>query len=263
MSAPRACRLELLQEQDARALAHHEAGPRRVERARRVRRMLFLRGEPAHRAEAREDQRVDARLGAAGEHGVRVAALDQLGRLADRVRARRARRDDRVVRAADPERDRDLPARRVDEHVREEVRRDAVGAALAQDVGLLDDPDDPADRRAEHDPHPRRVEAVQARVADRLLGRRDGEQHVALEPARLLRRHDPGRVEVLHLRRDAHRKRARVERADPVDPALPLDRGPPRRGRVVAERRDRAEPCDDDPAHEGQLKPRTVCLRQV
>ena len=41
----------------------------------------------------------DARLGAAGEHRVDGAALDHLGRLADRVRARRAGRDDGVVRA--------------------------------------------------------------------------------------------------------------------------------------------------------------------
>ena len=115
-----------LPEQDAGALAHHEAGARRVERARRVRRMLLLRGEPAHRAEAREDQRMDARLGAAGEHRVGVAALDQLRRLTDRVRAGRARGDDGVVRPADPELDRDLAARRVDEDVRQEVRRDPV-----------------------------------------------------------------------------------------------------------------------------------------
>jgi len=62
-----------------------EAGARRVERARRTRRMLFLGDEPAHRAEAREDQWVDARLGTAREHRVGVAALDQLGRLADGV----------------------------------------------------------------------------------------------------------------------------------------------------------------------------------
>ena len=70
---------------------------------------------------------------------VRVAALDQLGALADRVRPGRARRDDRVVRPADAERDRDLAARRVDEDVRQEERRHAVGAALAHHVRLLED----------------------------------------------------------------------------------------------------------------------------
>ena len=96
------------------------------------------------------------------DHGVGVAAPDQLGALADRVRAGRAGGDGRVVRPADPERDRELPAGRVDEDVREEVRRDAVRPALAQHVGLLHDPEQPADRGAEHDPDARRVEAVRA-----------------------------------------------------------------------------------------------------
>src|SRR5262249_12317282 len=77
--------------------------------------------------------------------------------------------------------------------------------------------------------------------------------HVALEPPRLLRRHDAGAVEVLHLGRDAHGKLARVERANPVDPAATRDGSVPRRRRVVAERRDGAETRDDDPAHRGSL----------
>ena len=64
--------------------------------------MLVLGREPAHRGEAGEDQRHDARLRAAGEHRVGRAALDHLRRLADRVRAGRAGGDDRVVRALMP-----------------------------------------------------------------------------------------------------------------------------------------------------------------
>ena len=52
-----------------------------------------------------------AGLASAREHHVGVAALDQLRRLANRMRARRARRDDRVVRAFDTEGDRQLAAR--------------------------------------------------------------------------------------------------------------------------------------------------------
>ena len=89
--------------------------------------MLVLGGEPAHRAEAGQDQRVHAGLGAAGEDDVGVAPADDLGSLAHGVRPGRAGRDWRVVRAAHAERDRDLAARRVDEHARDEVRRDAVG----------------------------------------------------------------------------------------------------------------------------------------
>ena len=131
--------------------------------------MLLLGDEAAHRAEAGEDQRVDARLGAAREHRVGVAALDQLRRLADRVRAGGARGHGRVVRAAEAERDRELPARGVDEHARDERRRDAARPALAQHLGLLHDPEEAADRGAEEDADPAGlVHALERRVRDRL-----------------------------------------------------------------------------------------------
>ena len=142
---------------------------------------LVLDGEPAHRGEAGEDQRHDAGLGAAGEHRVGCAALDHLGGLADGVRAGCAGGDDCVVRALDAERDRELSGDGVDEHVRQEVRGDAVRPALAQRVGLLEDAGDAADRRAEHDPDAGRVEAVQPGVRQRLAAGGDAEEHVALE----------------------------------------------------------------------------------
>ena len=156
-------------------------------------------------------------LGAARDHRVGVAALDQLRRLADRVRAGRAGRDDGVVRALDPERDRDLSRRRVDEHVREEARRHAVVAALAQDVVLLADPDDAADRGAEDDPDAVGVEVVEPCVGERLARRAERDQDAALELARLLRRGNGRRVEALDLAGDPDRKLARVEGGDPVD----------------------------------------------
>src|SRR5215216_4218156 len=113
--------------------------------------MLVLRRQPAHGAEAGQDEWVHRRLAAAREHGVGASAADELGALTDRMRARRAGRDDRVVGPADAERDRELAARRVDEDVREEVGRHAVGAALAEHLALLHDPDEAADRGAEDD----------------------------------------------------------------------------------------------------------------
>ena len=46
--------------------------------------MLLLRGQAPHRAEAGQDQRVNAGLGAAREDRVGVAAADDLGTLPDR-----------------------------------------------------------------------------------------------------------------------------------------------------------------------------------
>ena len=190
-----------------------------------------------------------AGLRAAGEHGVGVAALDQLGRLADRVRAGRAGRDDRVVRAADPERDRDLPARRVDEHAREEERRDAVGAAVAQDVGLLDDPDDAADRRAEDDPDAVRVEAVQPASASASCAAASANRTL-----RSIRRASFGGASPVGSKSFTS---AAMRTGNPLAsnawmksiPLSPGERRLPGRRRVVAERRDRAEPGDRDASH--------------
>ncbi len=192
---------------------------------------------------------MDARLGAAGDDRVGVAAADDLGALADRVRAGRAGGHGRVVRPAHAERDRELPRRGVHEHVREEVRRDTVVAALGEDRVLLDDPDDAADRGAEHDPDARRIGHLEARVGHRLLRRAERDQHVSLEPTRVLRPGDRRRVEALDLGRDPHREPRRVEGLDEVDPAPARDRRVPGGGRVEAERGDRAETGDCDSSH--------------
>ena len=123
-------------------------------------RVDVLGDEPAHGAEAREDELDDRRLRAAREDDVGLAALDRRRALADRGRAGRAGRDRRVVRPRDPELDRDLAARRVDERRGDEERRDAVAAPLAARALLLDDRGDAADRRADEDPDPRRVEVL-------------------------------------------------------------------------------------------------------
>jgi len=65
--------------------------------------MLVLGREPAHRAEAGQDQRVHARLGASGEDDIGVTPTDDLGSLAHRMRPGRAGGDGRVVRAAHAE----------------------------------------------------------------------------------------------------------------------------------------------------------------
>ena len=94
-------RPRLLQREDAPRLAHDESGPRRVERTGGQGGVLVLCHEPAHRAEPREDERVDAGLGApASTASAAPRRKDQLGSLPDRVRPGRARRHGRVVRPA-------------------------------------------------------------------------------------------------------------------------------------------------------------------
>ena len=89
---------------------------------------------------------------------VGVAAAEQLGGLADRVRAGRAGREGRVVRAAQVEhRRRSRRSRCRRRRCGEEVRRDPLPAALAHDVVLLDHRVEAADRRAEEHADARRV----------------------------------------------------------------------------------------------------------
>ena len=169
------------------------------------------------------------------------------------MRTGRAGRHDGVVRALDPQRDRELAARGVHEDVWEEVRRDAVGPAFAADILLLEDPADAADGRPENDADARRVEAVQPGVANRLSRGTEREEHIALELPDFLGRGDLTGVEILHLCGDADGQFARVEGANPVDSALARDRGTPGRLHVVAQRRDRAQSRDGDPSHHVSL----------
>ncbi len=160
MRAPRRLgALDRLEHEHRRALGAHEAVARRVERARGRLRPLARarRAEALHRREARDDQRVDAGLAAAGEDDVGVAAADQLRRLHDGVRARRAGRDGRQVVAAQVEQDGDRAARDVGQALRQEPRRHAIPAAVAQDVVLLHHRVEAADRRAEEHAGARRV----------------------------------------------------------------------------------------------------------
>ena len=247
--APGPCRLELLEDHDAGTFRHHEPLAGGVERAGGPLRVAVPRCQAAHRAEAGQDQRVDAALRAAGDHGVRVAPPDQLGPLADRVRARRAGRHDGVVRPADAELDGELAARRVDEHVGEEGRRHPVRPPLAQHVVLAHELVEAADAVADHDPHPLGVEAVHPRVVHRLLRRREREEDVAVELAHVLRRRGARRVVVLHLARDPHRELARVECPDRVDAAAARHEALPRGPQVVPERRDRPDAGDRDFPH--------------
>ena len=123
--------------------------------------------------------------------------------------------------------------------------------AVAQHGMLLGDPDHPADRGPEQDADPRRlVGTVEGGVREGLRRRGEAEKDVPVEPPRLLRPDDRRRIETLHLGSDAHRKAARVERADEVDPAAAGDGGVPGRAQVVPERRYRAQPGDHHLPHQ-------------
>ena len=77
--------LEFLEHHHRRALAKHEAVAVVVERPARPGRLVVPRGERREQVEARDAERMDHAVGAAGEHHVGLAAANDLGRLADRL----------------------------------------------------------------------------------------------------------------------------------------------------------------------------------
>ena len=190
-----------------------------------------------------------ARLGPAREHDVGLTAQDRRGPLADRRRAGGAGRDGRPVRAGDAELDRDLAARGVDERRRDEERRDAVRPTLEEDLLLLGDRRDAADRGADEDADPRRVELLDARLVPCLLRGGDGEEDVAVHSAGLLGRDQRRGIEATHLAGDPDGELAGVEALDEPDPAAARDGRLPGREGIEADRGDRAEGGDDDATH--------------
>ena len=239
------------------ALRHDEAGARRVEGAEafvgssssatRPR----IAQKPARMSGWMHDSVPPARTASAAPR--RISSAPSPTACEPVARGRRG-----VVRPAQAERDRDLPARRVDQHARDEEGRDPVRAAVAQDV-LLHDPRQPADRRADDDADAVGI-SVQAAVAPGLRAPRRARagrfcpSGAPPSPARPW----PGRS---HFAGDPDRVLARVERLDEVDAALARDGRLPRRARVETERRDRAQPGDGDlrirPSYAAASSPRS------
>ncbi len=134
---------------------------------------------------------VIARLRAAGDDDVRLAALDHALGLADRVAAGRARRGHAEARAVRAERDRDHARRGVGHHHRDEQRRHRPHAAVSMNLpALVLERLQPADAGAHQHGQALRVDvAGQAGLGRRLRRRAHRELRVAIRAPRGLRRH--------------------------------------------------------------------------
>jgi hypothetical protein len=95
--------LQTLQNQHGRPLAEHEAVTRAIEGSRRGGGRLVPRGQGGQQIETGRAQRVNHAVGPAGNHHVRVAAADDAGGFADRLRAGGARGERVQTGAAHPE----------------------------------------------------------------------------------------------------------------------------------------------------------------
>src|SRR5581483_529837 len=201
-----------------------------IPRARGVLRVVVTLRESAHGREAADTHGRDGRFRSAADHRLGGAALDELERVADGVRAGGTGRGGGRIWPARAETNGHLPGREVDNDRRDEKRRDAVRAFFQQDLVLALDDLEPADAAADVDAH-----AVtpfgrdgQARVGHGEVRSRDSELDEAGGLADVLLFHVPLRVEIFHFTGEARGKAGGIEELDVVDAAAPLADSAPR-----------------------------------
>ena len=243
---------ELLEHQHHGALAHDEAIAAEVERPARFLRFVIPLARGLDLTERAHGQRGDGRLGAAGQHRHRVTALDDLGCLADAVRARRAGADDGVVRAARMRMDGDDSRRHVRDHHRHGERADPLRPPLHESCVALFDLFHAADPRAHDDAYVVGVHLarLEARLRQRLLGCRQRELAVPPDVAGGLAVHVFLGVEALDLAGDLGVEVGGVEMRYPADSRNPFDHVRPDGLDVIAD--------GGDEAHAGHSHTSTV-----
>lgn len=156
-----------LQDDGARALAHHKTVAGGVERTRGALRVLVVLRHRHHVAEGHDGQRVDGRLGAARDDHIGAAGADHLDGVADGLRARRARADRGVDTGAGADLQADVGRRAVGHQHRHGVRGHLADALLAQHVVLVEEGGHAADAGGHHRAEP---VGVDRRVLARLGG---------------------------------------------------------------------------------------------
>src|SRR6185369_16206909 len=245
-------------EHDApRAVAQHEAIAVAVPGAARFGGRVVALRQRARRAEPGEADLRAAVLGAARHHDVRVAVLDHSRREPDAVRARRAGRNDRKVRARHAVVDRQMPRDHVDDARGHEERRDAAWTRLEHLRMVHLDRVNAAYSRADCDTVAMRGRLfdLDARVANSLHAGRDAVEHEWIALARFLRLHVSGRVEIADRAGEASRERAHVVLVYRCDPADAVANLRPTFCHRVTARRNEAEARDYDALRHGR------CLR--
>ncbi len=141
---------QLLKHHNAGALAHDETVTIDIIGARGALRLVVeIGGKRLAGGKAGERDAADRRFRAAGNHDIGIAEADDPAGVADRMRARRAGRYDRMIGAAQLVPDRDLARGKVDQAAGNEERGNAARAAVAQRIAGFNDPFEPADSGAD------------------------------------------------------------------------------------------------------------------
>ena len=185
--------LVFLEHHDARALAHDKAVAVLVVGARGLLRRLVEAGRKrACRTEAGHCQPADRRFGSARDHHLGIAERDQARRIADRMRAGRARRHDRMIGPLQPVLDRDIAGGKVDQAAGNEERRHFSRSPLLEQDRGVGNAGQPADAGADQRPGGATLFfglGMPVRVVERLLGRAHREDDEIIDLALILRLH--------------------------------------------------------------------------
>ena len=170
------------QDQDRGALGHHESVPVPVEGPRRGLRVPVAGGQGPDLREPADDQAVDAGIHAAGDHHVRRARPDHVGRLGDGFRpgGAGAHRGPRPALGADV--DGHPGRRRVDHDPGEGMRGYPARAAGIQRPGLLEGGVQAAVAGTDHHGQPLRVSLGTAGLRPRFPGGDQRQMPAAVHP---------------------------------------------------------------------------------
>src|SRR5262249_11314425 len=239
---------QFLQHEDARAFAEHEAVAVDIPGTAGCRRIVVPRGQRARRAEAADSERTYRGLGAAGDHYVGVAILDQARCLPEAVVGRRAGSDGCQVGATVAVMNRHEAGDHVDDRARDEERRDLSGAPLKIVLLLLFDHGQPADTGTHADADAVEIAAVafQARVLDRLHCRDEAVMDERIVAPGLFAREVFSDVETLHLAGDLAGKVMGIEVGDAGDARASCENAFPCGRESDPDWRDDSQPGYDD-----------------
>jgi hypothetical protein len=221
----------------------------RIEGPTGVRRIVVAGGKGLERSKSADAHRRDGRFRAATDHHLGRAALDDLERIADRVRRRGARRRRRGVRPARAITNGNVSGSKINDSARNEEGGDLPRAALQQLRVLTLDDVKSADSRTDID-----TDLIQVRLLGRPVRHFYGEigagQRDLNVPAHLLELfflNPVERIEILDLARDRAIETRGVKMCDGAHAALPGPEVFPAFLRADAQRADKPNTCNDNP----------------
>ena len=214
--------LQLLQNENAGAFTHDESVAVLVPGTAGALRFVVARGQRPHGGESADAHRRDGRFGAAGDHHIGIAALDDLEGIADGMRAGGAGRGRGFIRALGAVTDADVAGRQVDDRRGNEEGRDLARAAFQQRLVLALDDVKAADARADVHAHAGRDfrRHLQPRSLHGLIRRRQADVDEAAHLLQLFFLDEIQRIEILDFGRNLAGKLGGVEVGDPAHAAL-------------------------------------------